>query len=58
MPKRGFPPTVPLVEIVNAIIYKLKTGVQWHQLPIKEIVNQSVPIKFAPSKYFQGPKRS
>src|SRR5680860_1824029 len=31
--KRGFPPTVPLVEIVNAILYKLKTGVQWHQLP-------------------------
>lgn len=25
--KRGFPPTVPLVEIVNAILYKLKTGV-------------------------------
>jgi transposase len=33
LPKRGFPPTVPLVEIVNAILYKLKTGVQWHQLP-------------------------
>lgn len=32
--KRGFPPTVPLVEIVNAILYKLKTGVQWHQLPV------------------------
>ncbi len=24
--KRGFPPTVPLTEIVNAILYKLKTG--------------------------------
>jgi transposase len=35
LPKRGFPPTVPLVEIVNAILYKLKTGVQWHQLPTK-----------------------
>ncbi|PKQ45227.1 hypothetical protein CSW08_09060 [Confluentibacter flavum] len=33
LPKRGFPPTVPFVEIVNAILYKLKTGVQWHQLP-------------------------
>ncbi|HLW31558.1 MAG TPA: IS5 family transposase [Aequorivita sp.] len=33
MPRRGFPPTVPLVEIVNAILYKLKTDVQWHQLP-------------------------
>lgn len=25
--KRGFPSTVPLVEIVNAILYKLNTGV-------------------------------
>ena len=33
LPKRGFTPTVLLVEIVNAILYKLKTGVQWHQLP-------------------------
>lgn len=33
LPKRGFLPTIPLVEIVNAILYKLKTGVQWHQLP-------------------------
>lgn len=33
--KRGFQPTVPLVEIVNAILYKLKTGVQWHQLPVQ-----------------------
>jgi transposase len=33
--KRGFAPTVPLCEIVNAILYKLKTGVQWHQLPVK-----------------------
>lgn len=33
--ERGFPPTVPLVEIVNAILYKLKTGVQWRQLPVK-----------------------
>ena len=35
--KRGFPPTVPLVELVNAILYKLKTGVQWHQLPVKAL---------------------
>lgn len=27
--KRGFKPKVPLYEIVNAILYKLKTGVQW-----------------------------
>lgn len=35
--KRGFPPTVPLVEIVNAILYKLKTGMQWNQLPVKAL---------------------
>jgi transposase len=35
--KRGFQTTVPLEEIVNAILYKLKTGVQWHQLPVKAL---------------------
>ena len=35
--QRGFPPTVPLVEIINAILYKLKTGVQWYQLPVKAL---------------------
>ena len=40
--KRGFPPTVPLVEIINAILYKLKTGVQWHQLPVKALFEQRV----------------
>ena len=35
--KRGFPPTVTLVEIVNAVLYKLKTGVQWNQLPVKAL---------------------
>ena len=39
-PKRGFPPTVPLVEIVNAILYKLKTGVQWNQLPVKALFEE------------------
>ena len=36
-PKRGFPPTVPLVEIVNALLYKLKTGVQWNCLPVHSL---------------------
>lgn len=35
--KRGFQARVPLEEIVNAVLYKLKTGVQWHQLPIKSL---------------------
>lgn len=33
-PKRGFKTGVPLYEIVNCILYKLKTGIQWHLLPI------------------------
>jgi len=35
--KRGFQATVPLEEIVNAVLYKLKTGAQWHQLPVKAL---------------------
>lgn len=38
--KRGFPPTVPLIEIINAILYKLKTGVQWYLLPVKALFEQ------------------
>jgi transposase len=30
--KRGFPPKVDLAEVIQCIIYKLKTGVQWHCL--------------------------
>ena len=40
--KRGFPPTVPLTEIVNAILYKLKTGVQWNQLPVNALFGEVV----------------
>jgi len=32
--ERGFAPQVPLYEIVNAILYKLVTGVQWAYLPL------------------------
>ena len=38
--KRGFPPTVPLVEIINAILYKLKTGVQWEYLPVESLFSE------------------
>ncbi|MCZ2357153.1 MAG: hypothetical protein LC115_10805 [Bacteroidia bacterium] len=34
-PKRGFLPTVALEEIVNAILYKLKTGVHWGLYPFR-----------------------
>lgn len=42
LPKRGFQVTVPLEEIINAILYKLKTGVQWHQLPVKALFEDVV----------------
>jgi len=35
--KRGFKPRVPLYEIINAILYKLKTGVQWEYLPVESL---------------------
>lgn len=39
---RGFPPTVPLSELINAILYKLKTGIQWNQLPVKALFEDKV----------------
>ena len=33
--KRGFKTKSCLVEIVNSILYKLKTGIQWHMLPVR-----------------------
>ena len=36
-PRRGGS-RVPAWEIVNTILYKFKTGVQWHMLPIKSII--------------------
>lgn len=40
--KRGFAPRVPPSEIVSAILYKLKTGVQWARLPVKSLFSQIV----------------
>lgn len=40
--KRGFQVTVPMEEIFNAILYKLKTGVQWYQLPVKSLFETRV----------------
>ena len=40
--KSGFKPHVPLCEIVNAILYKLKTGIQWEYLPVKSLFSGTV----------------
>ena len=36
--KRGFVSSVPLWEVVNAILYKFRTGIQWHLLPCKSLI--------------------
>lgn len=40
--KRGFKPKVPIYEIINAILYKLKTGVQWHLLPVESLFSGEI----------------
>ena len=41
-PRRGFCPTVPLAEVVNAILYKLKAGVHWRLLPVRALFSDKV----------------
>lgn len=40
--KRGYSTKSTLVEIVNAILYKLKTGVQWEYLPVKSLFSEVI----------------
>ena len=40
--KRGFKPKAPLYEIVNAILYKLKTGIQWEFLPVESLFQDEI----------------
>ncbi len=35
--QRGYITQSSLTEIVNGILYKLKTGCQWHMLPVKSL---------------------
>jgi hypothetical protein len=35
---RGFDPTAPVIEIVEAISYRLKTACQWREIPTKEFL--------------------
>jgi transposase len=37
---RGFEPKVPLYQIIQAILYRLKTGCQWRFLPVKSIITE------------------
>lgn len=38
--KHGSRPSVPVVELINCILYKLKTGVQWHLLPVESLFSE------------------
>lgn len=38
--KRGFKTKSCLMEIVNCIFYKLKSGCQWHMLPVKALFSE------------------
>lgn len=40
--KRGYKTKSSLVEIVNSILYKLKTGVQWEYLPVEALFSEVV----------------
>ena len=37
--KRGFKPETPLYQIIEVIFYRLKTGCQWRELPVKQFIN-------------------
>jgi transposase len=39
---RGFGTTVPLTEIVECIFYRLKTGCQWRELPVKQFFSKKI----------------
>ena len=36
----GRPPKVPLWRVVKAIIYKLRTGTQWNELPVRQFFSR------------------
>jgi transposase len=40
--KRGFKTKSCLSEIINCILYKLKTGVQWHMLPVDSLFSDII----------------
>lgn len=40
--QRGFETTVPLMEVVECIFHRLKTGCQWRELPTKQFFSDKV----------------
>ena len=40
--ERGFETTVPLIEVVECILHRLKTGCQWRELPTKQFFSKQI----------------
>ena len=40
--ERGFETTVPLIEVVECIFHRLKTGCQWRELPTKQFFSDKI----------------
>lgn len=40
--ERGFETTVPLIEIVECILHRLKTGCQWRELPTRQFFTTKI----------------
>lgn len=40
--KRGFKTKNCLTEVINCILYKLKTGVQWYLLPVNSLFSDVI----------------
>lgn len=40
--KRGYETKSCLTEVINSILYKLKTGIQWHMLPVSSLFSDVV----------------
>ena len=53
--KRGFISKSSLIEVVNAILYKLKTRCQWAYLPVKELFSGKV-LKYGAALYLTDRK--
>ncbi|AFK04322.1 transposase IS4 family protein [Emticicia oligotrophica DSM 17448] len=50
--ERGFETTVPLIEIVECILYRLKTGCQWRELPTKQFFTTKILVWESVYYYF------
>lgn len=50
--ERGFETTVPLIEIVECILHRLKTGCQWRELPTKQFFTAKILVWESVYYYF------